>query len=107
MEYNKLPIQPIAGTKNKVFIQLAPKKEQRTKSGLYIANDPKLGDKQTEGYVVGISAQDENGIKPTVKVGDFVYFSDYAGKEFPFEGVTYLVMKEHELHARLIQKDKK
>lgn len=102
---------PLAGTKNKVFVQPIIEKEKISAGGLILINMDitKLQDGTTEvtekrptkGIVLAISEADENGIPPTLKVGDTVLFSEYSGKFAEFEGTDYLVMKENEIYAKL------
>lgn len=99
MNKKEFNLIPVAGSKNRVFVQLAPKKEKVSAGGIILAEVTEK--RQTEGTVLAVSENDENGIKPVVKAGDTVFFSEYAGAEHEFEGVAYLVMKEGDIHAKL------
>jgi chaperonin GroES len=100
MSKQELNIQPIAGTQNRVFVNII-KEEKRTDSGLYLA--PKPEEKPTSGVVAAVSEKDNTGAEPIVQIGDFVYFNEFSGKEIEIEGITYLSMKENEIIARKIK----
>lgn len=90
---------PIAGSKNRVYIEIPEKKEKISKGGIILAEIEEK--KPTEGVVLAVSESDENGNKPNVKAGDYVFFSPYAGTESEFDGKKFLVMKESDIHSKL------
>lgn len=92
----KLNITPVAGTKNRVFVKPA-EAEEKTASGIIIPDTAK--EKPQRGVVVAVSPSDEEGKSPVVKIGDTILYSKYAGAEFPYEGVTYLSMRESDILA--------
>ena len=91
-------IKPIAGTANRVIVEPAPA-ETKTASGIYIPETAQ--EKPQKGTVVAISTEDGEGKNPTVKEGDVVLYGKYGGTEFPFEGKTYLIMKESDIYGVL------
>lgn len=107
----KFKLEPIAGGGNRIFIERAKAEETISAGGLVIPAvfEQALGDGRfetvqkvkNEGTVIAVSPNDASGNKPTVKVGDYVLFSEYAGMKHEFEGKEYLVMKEADIHARL------
>lgn len=94
-----LNILPIAGTKNRVFVKPA-EAEEKTASGIIIPDSAK--EKPQKGTVVAVSESDEDGKSPVVKAGDVVMYGKYAGSDFPYEGETYLSMRESDIIAKLI-----
>ena len=89
-------IKPIAGTQNRVVV-LPAAAEEKTKSGIIIPDTAK--EKPQRGKIVSISAIDEKGNKPAVKVGDEVLYGKYAGTEITLEGKEYLIMRESDIFA--------
>lgn len=63
--------------------------------------------KETEGFVVAIGprvgateravAGTDGPVVGVPKVGDHIYFGQYAGTEFPYEGQEYLIMRESDV----------
>ena len=94
---NKLAISPIAGTKNRAFVQPAPA-EEKTSAGIIIPDTAK--EKPQRGEVVAISEIDEDGKKPVVKVGDVVLYGKYSGTKIRFEGLDFPSMRESDIIAR-------
>lgn len=92
----KLSITPVAGSKNRVIIK-ASAAEEKTAGGIIIPDTAK--EKPQKGAVVAISATDEDGNKPVVKVGDIVLYGKYAGTEIQVEGIDYLIMRESDILA--------
>ena len=90
-------IEPIAGTKNRVFIIL-DKEEKKTSGGIILVEDSEKS--PNSGIVVAVSSKDDNGISPNVQVGDYVYFSENAGIIQTIEGEEYLILKESEIYAK-------
>ncbi len=106
MKEKQFNLIPVAGTSNKVFVTLPPKREKTIGNEdfkLILVADLKEENikRENEGTVIAISEADANGIKPTIKVGDYVFFSEYAGLNADFEGTEYLVMKEADIYAKL------
>ena len=65
--------------------------EEKTASGIFIPDSAK--EKPQEGEYL----DNGNVIKPTVKTGDKVLFSKYAGTEVKIEGVDLLIMREDDI----------
>jgi len=96
---SEFKLQPIAGSKNRVYVQTAKKQEKVSAGGIIMIQDEEK--KPTEGIVLAVSESDENGKLPNVAVGDTVFFSEFAGTETEFENTKFLVMKEYDIHAKL------
>ncbi|MGJ3521416.1 co-chaperone GroES [Nitratidesulfovibrio sp. D1] len=75
--------------------------EEKTAGGLFIPDTAK--EKPSRGEVVaagpGKVAEDGKLIAMTVKKGDAVLFSKYAGTEIKLDGVEHLVMREDDILA--------
>lgn len=73
--------------------------EEKTAGGLYIPDTAK--EKPSKGEVVAVGpgkvAENGNKIAMTVKKGDMVLFSKYAGTEIKIDGVDHLVMREDDI----------
>jgi chaperonin GroES len=73
--------------------------EEKTKGGIIIPDSAK--EKPMEGEVVAVGKGKvlENGTKleMTVKVGDRILFSKYAGNEVKIDGVEHLIMREDDI----------
>ncbi len=71
--------------------------EEKTASGIFIPDSAK--EKPQEGEVIAVGAgkylDNGNVIKPTVKAGDKVLFSKYAGTEV--KGEDLLIMREDDI----------
>lgn len=87
-----LNIRPLA---DRVIVEPAPA-ETTTASGIIIPDTAQ--EKPQKGIVkaVGPGKPDE---PMTVSVGDAVLYGKYAGTEFKYEGVDYLIMRESDLLA--------
>lgn len=96
---NNFPLIPVSGTKNKVFITPDEGAEKKSAGGIIIVEQKVK--KPTSGIVLAISIADENGVKPTLKVGDHVMFNEYAGLDADYGGINFLVMKEYDIYAKL------
>ena len=74
-------------------------KESVTDSGLYLPESSK--EKPIQGTVVAVGPGkplDNGGVaKPSIKKGDTVVYSRYAGTEVEIKGVEHLIMRETEL----------
>ena len=88
-------IQPIQNR----FIVKRVESEEKTASGIFIPDAAK--EKPQEGQVVAVGAgkylDNGNVIKPTVKAGDKVLFSKYAGTEVKIDGEDLLIMREDDI----------
>ncbi len=73
--------------------------EEKTKGGIIIPDTAK--EKPVEGLVVAVGKGKvlENGTKVdmSVKVGDRILFSKYAGNEVKIDGVEHLIMREDDI----------
>ena len=88
----KINIKPLA---DRVLIEPAVA-EEKTAGGIIIPDTAK--EKPQKGTVVAIGPGKKD--EPlTVKVGDDVLYSKYAGTEITYEGVNYLIMKESDIVA--------
>jgi chaperonin GroES len=76
-------------------------KEEKTKSGILLPDTAK--EKPQEGIVeaVGTGRILDNGTKVPMelKVGDKVLYAKYAGNEFKFDEVEYLIVSEKDVLA--------
>lgn len=90
-------ITPIAGTKNRVFIKVT-NEEKVTTGGIILVEDREKS--PTEGVVYAVSEQDDTGMQPNVKVGDYVYFPENAPTPLTINGEEFLVIKESMLYAK-------
>ncbi len=86
--------KPIAGSQNRVVIETA-KAEEKTASGIIIPDTAK--EKPLQGSVVSVSEEDEKGKKPKIKVGDRVFYGQYAGTEIKLEDKKYMIMRESDI----------
>lgn len=96
----KLGLTPVAGSKNRVFVKPAAP-ETISKGGIIIPDTAQ--EKPQRGEVLGVSEVDEDGNKPTVKVGDVVYYGKYAGTEVSFDGEDFLSMRESDILAKVFK----
>jgi len=73
--------------------------EEKTASGIIIPDTAKEKPQEGEVIAVGPGKVLDNGTKVelTVKVGDKVLFSKYAGTDVKIEGVEYLIMREDDI----------
>jgi chaperonin GroES len=87
---------------DRVLVQRTEEMEM-TKGGIYIPDTAK--EKPIEGKIiaVGPGKMSDAGTRmtPTVKAGDRVLFSKYAGSEIKVEGEEYLMMREDDILAIL------
>ena len=87
---------------DRVLVQRTEEMEM-TKGGIYIPDTAK--EKPIEGKIiaVGPGKMSDAGARmtPTVKEGDRVLFSKYAGNEIKVEGADYLMMREDDILAIL------
>ena len=68
--------------------------ETKTKGGIIIPDTAK--EKPQRGEIVAVGPGKE-GNKMTVKKGDIVLYGKYAGQEFNYQGVDYLIMREDDI----------
>lgn len=80
-----------------MFVKRAEKKERKSAGGIIMVENPAEEKKPNYGVVLAVSPKDDKGITPTVKVGDTVYFNEFAGLENEFEHVQFLTMKEYDI----------
>jgi len=88
----KLNIKPLA---DRVLIEPA-QAEEKTAGGIIIPDTAKEKPQRGTVVAVGPGKKDE---PMTVKVGDNVLYSKYAGTEISVEGANYLIMKESDIVA--------
>jgi len=95
-----LKIQPLA---DKLVIKVLEVAEEKTKSGLYVPDTAKEKPQEGEVLAVGPGALNDKGerLPMTLKVGDRVIFSKYAGTEIKLDGEEYLIMSERDVLAKL------
>jgi chaperonin GroES len=93
----KVNITPLG---DRVLLQRA-EAEEKTSGGILLPESAK--DKPKEGKIlaVGEGKTRDNGEKQkmTVKVGDRVLFTSYAGTEIKYMGEEYLIMSESDILA--------
>ena len=93
----KVAIRPLA---DRVLVQRV-EAEEKTAGGILLPESAK--EKPKEGIVISIGDGKtlEDGTKSTfsVKVGDRVLFTSYAGTDVKYEGEEYLIMREDDLLA--------
>ena len=79
--------------------------ETKTKGGIIIPDTAKEKPQEAEVMAVGSCRIDDSGktIPLDVKVGDKVLFSKYSGTEIKLEGEEYLILREEDIQAVLVQ----
>lgn len=91
----KVPVRPLA---DRILIQRL-EEEEKTAGGLYIPDTAK--EKPQKGKVVAVGSgrvNDEGKVFPlTVKTGDQVLFSKYAGTELKLGNAEYLIIREEDV----------
>jgi chaperonin GroES len=89
---SEIKVRPIADR----VIVLPAAAETKTSSGIIIPDTAQ--EKPQNGTIVAVGNGKLN--EPlTVKVGDGVLYGKYAGTEFKYEGVDYLIMRESDIFA--------
>ena len=74
--------------------------EETTKSGLILAGSAKEKPQMAEVIEVGPGGVvDGKDIVMTVKVGDKVIYSKYAGNEVKLDGVEYIIVRQSDIYA--------
>ena len=92
-----LNIKPLS---DRVIVEPAAA-ETKTASGIFIPDTAK--EKPQKGIVLAVG----NGKKDepmTVKIGDTVLYGKYAGTELKLEGKDYLIMREEDILAIIVQR---
>ncbi|MDA1257086.1 MAG: co-chaperone GroES [Chloroflexi bacterium] len=96
----KLKVKPLA---DRVVISPSDDAASQSPGGIYIPDTAK--EKPQTGAVVAAGpgrVNDEGKTIPmSVKVGDSVIYSKYAGTEYTEEGVEYLVVRESDILATI------
>lgn len=78
---------------------------EKTKGGILLPNSAQ--EKPQTGVVVAVGSGlnlDGEQVQMQVKVGDKVIFSKYAGSEFKLEEETFILVRQTELLAVLLEK---
>ena len=89
---SEIKIKPLA---DRVVIEPAPA-EEKTAGGIIIPDTAK--EKPLKGTVVAVGSGKKD--EPmTVKVGDQVLYSTYAGTEITIDGKEYLIVRESDILA--------
>ncbi|MBQ4257795.1 MAG: co-chaperone GroES [Clostridia bacterium] len=74
--------------------------EETTKSGLILAGNAKEKPQMAEVVAVGPGGLvDGKEVKMTVKPGDKVIYSKYAGNEVKLDGVEYIIVRQNDILA--------
>jgi len=85
-------LKPLA---DRVLVEAAPA-EEKTAGGIIIPDTAKEKPQRGTVVAVGPGKKDE---PMTVKAGDTVIYTKYAGQELPHEGNNYLIMRESDILA--------
>jgi chaperonin GroES len=95
-----MPIKPLY---DRILVKRV--EEQEEKVGNIIIPDT-AKEKPQEGVVVAVGEGKvlENGerVAPDVSPGDRVLFGKYAGTEIKYEGEEYLIMREEDILAKIV-----
>ena len=75
------------------------KAEEKTAAGIYLPESAKEKPMQGEVVAIGPGKLLDSGerVKPSVKTGDTVVFSKYAGTEIDLDDDTHIIMRETDL----------
>lgn len=74
--------------------------EETTKSGLILTGNAKEKPQMAEVISVGPGGLvDGKEVKMTVKAGDKVIYSKYAGNEVKLDGVEYIIVRQNDILA--------
>ena len=91
-------LQPLG---DRAVIKPSPK-EEITKSGIVLPDTAK--EKPQDGTIVAVGpgrTTDEGKLIPmTVKAGDLVVYSKYAGTELKLDGEEYVIVRENDILAK-------
>ena len=78
--------------------------EETTKSGIVLPGTAKEKPQQAEVIAVGPGGMvDGKEVTMQVKVGDKVIYSKYAGTEVKLDGVEYIVVKQNDIVAIVVE----
>ena len=75
------------------------KKEEKTKSGIYIPQEAREEKKQGEVIAVGTF---KDGKELPLKKGDIVLYGGYSNEEFELEGAKYILIEFKDIMAKLL-----
>ena len=93
-----LSLKPLG---DRVVIEPAEDETDKSSGGIYIPDTAK--EKPQKGTVVaagpGRTTDEGKTIAPSVKVGDTVVYSKYAGTEYTDDGTEYLIVRESDILA--------
>lgn len=96
----KVKVKPLA---DRVVIEPSDDEVSQSSGGIYIPDTAK--EKPQTGTVVaagpGRVTDEGKTIALTVKVGDSVVYSKYAGTEYTEDGIEYLVVRESDILATI------
>jgi chaperonin GroES len=92
-EVTEMKIEPLGA---RVLI-LPQEKETETASGIFLPETAK--EKPQTGIIEAVG--DEEEMATDLGVGDRVLFPKYTGTEIELDGVTYLIMEEGDVLARI------
>lgn len=92
-----MQLQPLA---DRVIVQPV-EQEERTAGGIFLPDTAKERPQQGKVVAVGPGRINDKGtrIAMTVKAGDKVIYSKYAGTEVELEGQEYLILSESDILA--------
>lgn len=105
---SKTKLFPIAGSGNRVFVDPIAEAVYQSSGGILITkavnrttNEGHTIDdtRPNQGIVFAVSEEDNNGVKPKVKVGDKILYSPFSGQTQKFEDKEFLVLKEVDIQA--------
>jgi chaperonin GroES len=84
---------------DRVLVQ-AIEGEQKTKSGIVLPESAQEKSNQAKVIAVGPGKYDDGKlIKPEVKTGDMVLFSEYAGQKVKIDGEEYQIIRVDDILA--------
>jgi len=94
--FSNMTIKPLG---DRVVIK-SLESEETTKSGIVLTGSAKEKPQTAEVIAVGPGGMvDGKEVKMTVKVGDKVLYSKYAGTEVKLDGVEYIIVRQSDLLA--------
>ncbi|MCD6508143.1 co-chaperone GroES [Candidatus Poribacteria bacterium] len=95
-----MPIKPLY---DRILVKRVEEEEEKV-GNIIIPDTAK--EKPQEGVVIAVGEGKvlENGdrVTPTVSPGDRVLFGKYAGTEIKYEGEEYLIMREEDILAKVV-----
>jgi len=79
--------------------------EEKTKGGIVLPDTAKEKPKEGKVISVGKGKTNEDGktVALTVKEGDKIIFSSYAGNDIKIEGEEYIIMKEEDVLGVIVK----